>query len=428
MDELPLSLLFTLLGALLLLSAFFSGSETALMAINRYRLRHAARQGHRGAVLASRLLERPDRLIGLILLGNNLVNVLASMLTTLIALRLSPDDTALAVAAGLLTLVLLIFSEVAPKTLAALHPERLAYPAAYVYTGLLKVGWPVVFLVNLLANTLLRLIGVKPDQGGSWGLTREELLTVVKEAGGLLPGRHRSMLVNVLQLEHATVEDVMVPRNEIAGLDLAEPIEQIRRTLRNAPHTRLPVWREDIDHIVGILHLRRLLNRLVDDSLDHKAIEAAMSEPYFVPEGTPLTTQLLNFQTRRERMALVVDEYGDLLGLVTLEDILEEIVGEFTTGGQSITPDIHPLPDGSYLVDGGVHLRELKRVLDWKLPPVEPKTLNGLILEYLEAIPEPGTGLILYGMPMEIVKIQGPAVKTVRIHPQWRRDGGGRGH
>ncbi len=416
MNEVPLSVLFTALAVLLVLSGFFSGSETGLMAINRYRLRHLARQGHKGAQRVLRLLERPDRLIGLILLGNNLVNILASSLTTLIALRLGGEG-AIALGAGLLTLVILIFSEVAPKTLAALHPERVAFPAAFVYEYLLRLIFPLVLLVNALANGVLRLLGVHPGESGQGqALSTEELRTVLHEAGALIPKRHQEMLLSILELEEVTVNDIMVPRGEIVGIDLEDDLEAIMAQLTHSQHTRLPVYRENIDQVEGFLHVRNALPLLARGELSKEALRRILREPYFIPEATPLNTQLLNFQRQRRRIGLVVDEYGDIQGLVTLEDILEEIVGEFTTSPE-LSPEVIPQEDGSYLVDAGMNIREVNRMLGWKLPTDGPKTLNGLILEYLEHIPEPGTSLRIDGYPIEIVKTQGNAVKTVRIHP-----------
>lgn len=420
MDKVPLGILFGILAALFFLSAFFSGSETALMSINRYRLKHKARAGHRGAVLVSRLLEKPDRLIGLILLGNNLINTLAVMLTTLITQRLY-DKSMLGVTAVILTLALLIFAEVTPKTLGAIRPERLAYPSAYVYTPLLVVAYPVIWLVNLIANGILRLLGISSDQTSSMSLSREELSTVVREAGALLPKGHRKMLLNILALEEATVEDIMVPRNEVSGIDLEEDWEDILEQLHHINHTRVPVYRESIDNIIGILHTKRIMRLMADDSFNKQALENIAVEPYFIPEGTRLTKQILNFQRQKRRMALVVDEYGDLLGLVTLEDILEEIVGDFTTDSYNTMKDIHPQADGSVLVDGGVHVRDVNKALKWSLPTDGPKTLNGIILEHMEMIPEPGTSLLLHGLPVEIIKTQKNAVKTVRAYPNKRR-------
>jgi len=425
-SELPLGVLFGLLLLLVLLSAFFSGSETGLMTLNRYRLRHLARAGHPGARRAARLLERPDRLIGVILLGNNFVNILASSIATIIALRLM-GEAGVAVAAGLLTLVILIFAEVAPKTLAALHPERLAFPAAFVLGPLLRLLYPLVWATNGLANGLLRLLGVRPEAGETQPLTREELRTVLIEAGGMIPRRHQRMLLSILDLEQTAVEDIMVPRGEIVGIDVEAPWEEVVEELTQAQHTRLPVYRHSIENIVGFLHVRSVVRLLATGELDRERLLAAVREPYFVPEGTPLTTQLLNFQRERRRIGLVVDEYGDILGLVTLEDILEEIVGEFTTDPSVRGRGIRPQPDGSYLVDGGVAVREINRRLGIELPTDGPRTLNGLVLEHLEAIPEPGTSMLIGGYPVEIVQVGENAVRLARIQPRRPQRRGRRG-
>ncbi|MES9843309.1 MAG: HlyC/CorC family transporter [Candidatus Sedimenticola sp. 6PFRAG5] len=420
MSDIPTSMLFGILALLILLSAFFSGSETALMTLNRYRLRHMAKDGHKGALRAEKLLHRPDRLIGLILLGNNFVNILASSLATIIALRLGGEG-AIAIAAGLLTLVILIFAEVAPKTLAALHPERLAYPAAFVYGPLLKLLYPLVWVVNGIANALLKRLGVSPDDSEGHVLSQEELRTVVMEAGAMIPKKHQRMLLSILDLEKAEVEDIMVPRNEVDGIDLAEPLEDAIRELQNSAYTRLPVFDDGIDHIVGIIHLRKAMYALTQGELTKEIIREICDPPYFIPEGTPLNKQLLNFQRKKERVGLVVDEYGDLLGLLTLGDLLEEIVGEFTTDPSDSIPDVQPQEDGSYLVAGNANVKELVRTFHWELPLDGPRTLNGLIVEYMEAIPEPGTSLLLEGYPLEILQTQDNAVRMIRIEPEKRR-------
>ncbi|NIR61634.1 MAG: HlyC/CorC family transporter [Gammaproteobacteria bacterium] len=420
MEEIPISALLAVLVFLIALSGFFSGSETALMTLNRYRLRHLARAGHRGAVRSSRLLERPDRLIGLILLGNNFVNILASSVATVIALRLI-GEAGIAVAAGLLTIVILIFAEVAPKTLAALHPERLAFPASFLLGPLLRALYPIVWVINGIANTLLRPFGVSTEESLAQPLSREELRTVVMEAGAMIPQRHQKMLLNLLDLEKATVEDIMVPRNEIVGIDFEDDWEEIVEQIENTQYTRLPVYAGSIDNVRGVLHLRQILKLMIAERFTRKDLEQSLSEPYFIPEETPLNVQLLNFQRVQRRTGLVVDEYGEILGLVTLEDILEEVVGEFTTDPSASIREIHPQDDGSYLVDAGVSIRVLNRALNTKLPTHGPKTLNGQILEYLETIPEPGTSLLLSGYPVEIVQTKGNAVKTARIRPQLRR-------
>ena len=390
------------------------------MTLNRYRLKHLAKAKHPGAMRAQRLLERPDRLIGLILVGNNFVNVLASAIATVIGLRLY-GDVGIAIATGVLTLVVLIFSEVAPKTLAALHPERIAFPAAFIYIPLLKLLYPLVWIVNQAANGLLKLLGVSTDQAGGHALSREELRTVVLEAGAMIPKRHQKMLLNLLDLEKATVEDIMIPRNEVVGVDLKDDIDEITDLLTHTQYTRLPVFEESIDHVVGILHLRNIVPLLKRGALTHADLRSVVREPYFIPEGTSLTRQLLNFQRESRRTGLVVDEYGDIQGLVALEDILEEIVGEFTTDPAALNKDITPLEDGSYLIDAGANVRDLNRALHTELPTDGPKTLNGLILEHMEDIPEAGTSLLLAGYPIDIVQTKDNAVKTARIRPSQRR-------
>lgn len=412
-DDVPLSALMGLLFVLLLLSAFFSGSETALVSLNRYQLRHKARQGHRGARLAEQLLQRPDRLIGLILLGNNLVNFSAASLVAIIALKIG-GQPAVALGTLILTLVVLIFSEAAPKTLAALHPERIAFPAALVYYPLLKVTYPIVWLTSVAANGVLYLFGVRDSDTRADSLTREELRTVVHEAGGRISGRFQQMLLSVLDLEKVTVDDVMVPHNEIVGIDLDDDLAEIESIINKSEHTRLPVFQDNIDQIVGILHLRRLAN-LAKRSFDKDSLRQLLAEPYFVPEGTPLSVQLVQFQRRRERIALVVDEYGDIQGIVTLEDILEEIVGEFTTDPSDQIEDVVREGPDSYLVSGTANIRELNRAQGWKLPTDGPKTLNGLIVELLETIPEPSTCVKINGYPLEIVASDDNRIRTVRI-------------
>ena len=412
-EDVPLSALFGLLIALLLLSAFFSGSETALVSLNRYQLRHKARQGHRGARLAEALLQRPDRLIGLILLGNNLVNFSAASLVAIIALEMG-GEPAVALGTLLLTLVVLIFSEAAPKTLAAMHPERVAFPAAMIYYPLLKITYPIVWMTNVASNGVLYLFGVRRGDSELQPLTREELRTVVHEAGSRISSRYQQMLLSILDLEKVTVDDVMVPHNEIIGIDLEDEIEEIEAIISKSEHTRLPVYEDNVDKIVGILHLRRLAN-LAPQAFDKTSLRQLLDEPYFVPEGTPLSKQLVQFQRRRERVALVVDEYGDIQGIVTLEDILEEIVGEFTTDPADQIEDVVREGADSFLVSGTANIRELNRAQGWELPTDGPKTLNGLILELLETIPEPSTCLKISGYPLEIVASDDNRVRTVRI-------------
>ena len=412
-DDVPLAGLIGLLPVLLLLSAFFSGSETALMSLNRYQLRHKAREGHRGAKLAENLLKRPDRVIGLILLGNNLVNFSMASLVGIITYKVGGESAA-AFGTIALTLVVLVFSETAPKTLAALHPEKVAFPAAMIYYPLLKITYPLVWLTNLCANGVLFLFGVRASHTELQALTREELRTVVHEAGSRISGRYRTMLLSILDLEKVTVDDVMVPHNEIIGIDLDNEDDEIEQIVSNSEHTRLPVYRDNIDKVVGILHLRKLAN-LARQDMTKATLQRLLTEPYFVPEGTPLSTQLIQFQRRRERIALVVDEYGDIQGIVTLEDILEEIVGEFTTDPADEGEDVVSEGSNTYLVDATANIRELNRSQSWELPTDGPKTLNGLIVELLETIPEPSTCLNVNGYPIEIVETDENRIRSVRV-------------
>jgi Mg2+/Co2+ transporter CorB len=415
-DDVPLGLLFSLLIVLLLLSAFFSSSETALMSLNRYRLRHRARSGHRGAQRAEEMLKRPDRLIGLILLGNNAVNLGAAALVTVIALRIG-GESAILVGTMILTFVVLIFAEVAPKTIAALHPSKIALPAAMIYYPMLKIAYPLVWLINLMANGLLRLFGVNPQSIASHSLSADELRIVVAESGVMVPTRHQRMLLSILDLDAISVDDVMVPRQEIVGIDLERDWTQNLAIIYSTTFNRLPVYRDDIDNIIGVVRARKLLPELANGTLDEQRLLAHTREPYFVPEGTPLNKQLLNFQQHKRRSAFVVDEYGDVQGLITTEDILREIVGEFDTDTAPSDFGITREGDSSYVIDASTNIRQLNRLLNWQLPTDGPKTLNGLIIEHLETIPEAGTGLTIADYPIEILKTSEHGIKKVRIVP-----------
>jgi Mg2+/Co2+ transporter CorB len=399
---------------LLVLSAFFSATETALMSLNRYRLRHQARSGHRGARVAEWLLQRPDRLIGLILLGNTTVNLTAAALVTILAQQLGGQGTVL-VATFLLAVVVLIFCEVAPKTIAALNPARLALPAALIYYPLLKVAYPLVWLLTLVANGLLRLLGVRPDQIASHSLSAEELRTVVAEAGVMVPRRHQRMLLSILDLDAVTVDDIMVPRQEIAGLDLDRSWDENLTIIQTSPHNRLPVYREYIDNIIGVARIRDLLPELARGELTQAILLERIREPYFVPEGTPLNKQLLNFQQHQRRSAFVVDEYGDVQGLITTQDIINELVGELDQGSTAKDLGITKESDRSYVVDASANVRQLNRVMNWNLPTDGPKTLNGLIVEQLATIPETGTGVTVADYPIEILDTSEHGVTRVRV-------------
>ncbi len=393
MDDLSTGALFGSIALLVIISAYFSGSETAMMALNRYRLKHLSNKGHGGASRASKLLERPDRLLGVILIGNNLANFTAASLATVLAIKLLGEDS-IAAAPIICTIVFLVFAEVAPKTLAALYPEKIALPSSYLLQFLLWI---------CMANGFLKLFGVSHDDAGEDNLSVDELRTVVYE-GSQIAGHHQDMMLGVLDLGNVTVDDIMVPRTEIIGIDIDDDMDEIVTQLRSIQHTRLPIFKEDVDRIIGMLHMRNAARFLIDGELTKAALLQESVEPYFVPEGTPLQKQLINFQKEKERIALVVDEYGDIQGIVTIEDILEEIVGDFTSDIAATSVDIHPQEDGSFLIDGGTHIRLINRSLDWTLPVEGPKTLNGLITEYLETIPE-----------FEIIQIQDNMIRTAKL-------------
>lgn len=418
MDDVPLGALFGVLLCLLFCSAFFSGTETALMCLNRYRLRHLARSGHRGARFAETLLKRPDRLIGVILFCNNLVNNAAAALVAVLALRIG-GPAGVVVGTVVITLLLLIFGEVLPKTLAATHPERLAFPGAYFYQGVLRFLPPIswsVRLVTAFTNAILRLVGIQPEAGTSHHLTIEELRTIIAESGALLPRKRHEIMMRVLELGEITVEDIMIPRHEVVGLDLEDDWQNILETIRKSGYTRLPVYRENIDNVAGILHVKRLIQQPDLERLSRSTMEKLLDEPYFVPEGTPLNKQLVQFQRNRQRTGFVVDEYGDIQGIVTMEDLLEEIVGEFTSEPDAGDSDVRrDDTGGGYIVNAAANVRVLNRMMNWRLPTDGPKTLNGLILEKLEVIPRKGTRLMLNDYAVEILQTSGNTVESVRI-------------
>jgi Mg2+/Co2+ transporter CorB len=414
--DLPLSTLVLFLFAAILLSAFFSGTETALMSVNRYRLRHLAREGSKAAKITERLLERPDRLIGMILICNNFVNSAAAAIVTLIALSIGGESLA-AIGVGIFTVVLIIFGEVAPKTFGALYPERIALPAAVIYSGLLKVLYPLVWLTNLVANAVLRLLGVSPEQVNRTSLSSEELRTVVAEASTVIPHRHQRMLMSILDLEKITVDDIMVPRSEIYGIDIKDDWDDIVAQIRECRHTRIPVYEGELESLLGILHMKKVARLLAHGAFDREQLIALARtrEPYYVPEGTSLNQQLLQFQRQRRRVAFIVDEYGDVQGLVTLEDLLEEIVGEFTSDTSALHKDVHRERNDSYVVNASASVRTLNRKMGWSLPTTGPRTLNGLIVEQMETIPTPGQRLRLGDYSLEVLQVTDNAVKTVRL-------------
>lgn len=389
-----------------------------MMSLNRYRLRHLAKKGHRGALRVTELLHRPDRLLGLILIGNNLVNIFASIIVAVIGLRLY-GDAGVTIGGLLLTLVLLVFSEVTPKSVAALYPERISFFSSLILRPLAFVLAPAVALINGMSNGISRLFGLKVVHSAIEHLHPDELRTVVDEAGDLIPDQHQGMLLNILDLEKSTAEDIMIPRNEVEGLDLERPVSELLQQIRSSDYTRLPIYEGDINNVVGILHLRNAARFLLgdDQAVTLGSIREFANEPYFVPETTPLHTQLLNFQQQKCRMALVVDEYGEVQGIVTLEDLLEEIVGDFTTNvAEEEDQDIIPQDDGSYLIDGGAFVRDVNRALDWELPLEGPKTLNGLAMEYLESIPDGNIGFEIDGYRFETTEITDKMIAWMQVY------------
>lgn len=414
MNDAHTSFLLMVLALLIVLSAFFSSSETSMMSLNRYRLKHLSKEGHKAARRASKLLERPDRLLGTILVGNNIVNILAASIATVVATQLW-GEAGIAIATIGLTIIILIFGEITPKTLAALRPELIAFPVSIILKFLQILLYPVVWICGAISNILLKLIGVNTTDTNGDQLSTEELRTVVREAGLGMTRSRQNMLLGILDLEKMTVNDIMVPRNEAVGIDLNDSLTTINNQLRTCHHTRLPVFQDDINNVTGIVHMRSIARLLSRGELTKEALIQACKEPYFVPESTPLHTQLFNFQKQKRRIAIVVDEYGDVIGLVTLEDILEEIVGEFTTDMMLPSQDIHPQEDGTVVIEGSSAVRAINRQLTWKLPADGPKTLNGLITEQLESIPETSVCLTIGRYRMEILQTKDNMVKSVRI-------------
>jgi Mg2+/Co2+ transporter CorB len=420
-ESIPLSTLYVTLVVLLVISGFFSISETSMMAINRYRLKHLVQSGHRGAQLVSDLLAKTDRFLGVVLLGNNLVNAASALLVGLIAERyLGQSELSLFVATAVAGFVILVFSEITPKIVGATYSERIALPSAYVLTPLLRASQPVVWLVNIFVRMLLGVLRLRYAPGqGEQKLSVEELRTLVLETS-YLPQKHQSILLNLFDLEAITVDDVMVPRNHIEAFDFDAPLDVLRHQIATSHHRRVLLYHGHLDEVLGTLRVRDVLNLVQNEELTREKLRELVHEPNYVPAGTPLFSQLQNFQEQQDRMSLVVDEYGELMGLVTLEDILEELVGEFTTQSPLLTGGFVKQPDGSYLVEGATLLRELNRKLGFKFPLDGPKTLNGLILEHLQSMPEPGTSIKVAGHPLEIVQTQDRVVKAVRVVPPAR--------
>jgi Mg2+/Co2+ transporter CorB len=419
-DNISLGWLYVALATLLACSGFFSMSETCMMALNRYRLKHLVREGNRGARLANSLLERTDQLLSFILAGNTIINAATTILVAEICRRLfGTADYVLAIATGAASFAILIFAEIIPKILGAAYSETVALGAAYVLTPLIRVTRPLMWIINVIVRGLLKVLRIRQVGEHAQPLSMEELRTLVLEGGKFIPKKHRSIFLNLFELEDMTVDDTMTPRGQIETLDLEDDLEEVRNALSTAHHTRLVVTEGGgLENVVGILHVRKVLNATRREQIDVEGLRAIMREPYYVPEGTPLLTQLTNFQDNQRHMGLVVDEYGEILGLVTMKDILEEIVGEFTSQAIGSAARFHLEPDGSVIADGTCSLRVLNRKAGFTFPLDGPKTVNGLLLEQLEDIPESGTSLIVADHPIEILQVQNRMVKVVRILPK----------
>lgn len=408
------STLLIILVFLIVLSGFFSGSEIGMMSINRYKLKYLVKKQNKQAIRVNQMLTRPDRLLSVVLIGNTLANIVASTIATLLGQRLY-GDWGVAAATIILTVIILVFAEMTPKTLAAIYPQQVAFACSLPLKILQSIFAPLVHIISFTSNCILRLFGISINRMQKEALTGEELRSVVHEAGGLLPVEHKSMLISLLDLEQATVEDIMIPKSDIVGIDLDQPWLQLLEQLETAQHTRLPIYHGSIDDLVGMIHARTILNLALEDKLDMETLLNTADAPYFIPEATPLNIQILNFRKMKRRSCFVVDEYGDILGLVTMEDILEEIVGEFTTDIAALSRDITPQDDGSVIVDAGSTLRHLNRMMSWSLPSIGPRTLSGLIIEYLGYIPPADSCLMIENYQIEILKISDNTIKSVKI-------------
>ncbi|MFI8415255.1 HlyC/CorC family transporter [Serratia sp. NPDC078593] len=418
MEQVSTTTLLIILVIMLVVSAYFSASETGMMTLNRYRLRHLSKQGNRAARRVEKLLQKPDRLIGLVLIGNNLVNILASALATIVGMRLY-GDLGVAISTGVLTLAVLLFAEVLPKTFAALYPERIAFPSSFLLAPLQKVMFPLVWLLNGITSTTLRLFGIHTNQRMSDAVSKEELRTIVNESHSQISPRYQDMLISVLDLEKVTVEDIMVPRNEIMGIDINDDWKSIMRQLTHSPHGRIVLYRDSLDDAIGMLRVREAYRLMTEKKEFNKEnLLRAADKIYYVPEGTPLNVQLVKFQRNKEKVGIVVDEYGDIQGLMTVEDILEEIVGDFTTSmSPTLAEEVNPQSDGSVLIDGTANVRELNKAFNWNLPAIEARTINGMLLEELEEIPENGTRVRVGNYDFDILDVQDNMIKQVRVTP-----------
>jgi len=403
---------------MVVVSAYFSGSETGMMTLNRYRLRHLAKQGNRAARRVEKLLRKPDRLISLVLIGNNLVNILASAIATIVGMRLY-GNAGVAIATGVLTFVVLVFAEVLPKTIAALYPEKVAFPSSVLLGPLQIVMLPLVWLLNNVTRILMRMVGIKVDNVVSAALSKDELRTIVNESRSQISRRHQDMLLSVLDLEKVSVNDIMVPRNEIVGIDINDDWKAIVRQLTHSPHGRIVLYRDSLDDAISMLRVREAYRLMTEkQEFTKEMLLRASDEIYYVPEGTPLSTQLVKFQRNKKKVGLVVDEYGDIQGLVTVEDILEEIVGDFTTSmSPTLAEEVMPQNDGSVIIEGGANIREINKAFNWRLPEEEARTVNGMLLEALEEIPANGTRVRIGQYDIDILDVQDNMIRQVRVVP-----------
>ncbi|WP_127958890.1 HlyC/CorC family transporter [Serratia microhaemolytica] len=418
MEHVSTGTLIFILVIMIVISAYFSASETSMMTLNRYRLRHLSQQGNRSARRAEKLLKNPERLISLVLIGNNLVNILASALGTIVGMRLY-GDIGVAIATGVLTLVVLLFAEVLPKTFAALHPERIALPSSFLLSPLQKLMFPLVWLLNSITSLLLSIFGIRLNNQLSAALSKDELRTIVNESHSKISRRNQDMLLSVLDLEKVTVDDIMVPRNEIVGIDVNDEWKSVMRQLTHSPHGRIVLYRDSLDDAIGMLRVREAYRLMTEKKEFNKEnLLRAADKIYYVPEGTPLNIQLVKFQRNKEKVGIVVDEYGDIQGLVTVEDILEEIVGDFTTSmSPTLAEEVNPQSDGSVLIDGTANVRELNKAFNWSLPANDARTINGMLLEELEEIPCVGTRVRIDSYEIDILDVQENMIKQVRVTP-----------
>ncbi|OLR17997.1 HlyC/CorC family transporter [Enterobacter kobei] len=418
MEHISTTTLIITLVIMVIVSAYFSGSETGMMTLNRYRLRHLAKQGNRAAKRVEKLLRKPDRLISLVLIGNNLVNILASAIGTIVGMRLY-GNAGVAIATGVLTFVVLVFAEVLPKTIAALYPEKVAFPSSFLLGPLQIIMMPLVWLLNMVTRLLMRMVGIKADVVVSGALSKDELRTIVNESRSQISRRNQDMLLSVLDLEKVSVNDIMVPRNDIVGIDINDDWKSIVRQLTHSPHGRIVLWRDSPDNAISMLRVREAYRLMTEkNEFTKEVMLRAADEIYYIPEGTPLSIQLVKFQRNKKKVGLVVNEYGDIQGLLTVEDILEEIVGDFTTSmSPTLAEEVTPQNDGSVIIDGTANVRELNKAFNWHLPEEEARTVNGMLLEALEEIPAIGTRVRLGQYDIDILDVQENMIKQVQVIP-----------